>query len=167
MWTGTITLRNDARSLPDGLQTANLDIDGCNHFTALPENLRARRAIIRNCRAFEWLPSSAWFEELVLDGCPWLATLPEAWSLASLTIRDCPRLTTLPAGLSVSVLHAQRSPLRTLPDDLRVARELDLSGSLIGALPSGFRCQRVVLRQCRELRELPENLDVDELDLSG
>lgn len=74
----------------------------------------------------------------------------------------------LPEGLQAYELIAGSTPLRSLPDSLRVKTRLHLGGcEQLQSLPEGLTVGSLVLSGCTALRELPEGLDVWFLDLTG
>ena len=103
---------------------------------------------------------------LRLANSPALARLPDRLSAASIDISDCPQLAALPAGLRCQELTANRTPIETLPDDLRVTWALRAAScQRLRRLPA-LRLDTLVLRGCGRLERLPPGLIVRRLDLA-
>ncbi len=114
------------------------------------------------------LPDGLRADSLDLSSCGELRTLPAGLRLRCLRLNDCRSLRELPPDLQCEVLEIHNSALRTLPADLRVTYRLDLSGSAaLESLPAGLAVGTLVLRDCRSLQALPEDLNVFFLDIGG
>lgn len=114
------------------------------------------------------LPAGLSAPALELRGCLQLSALPAGLRVRRLDVSGCSALQALPAGLQCYELNASNTPLRELPDDLRVEGRLDLSDCTgLERLPAGLRVGSLILRGCTSLRALPEGLAVSFLDLAG
>jgi hypothetical protein len=119
-------------------------------------------------RGLTELPPGLSARSLDLSGCTALRRLPGDLRVRRLDLSGCTALRELPPGLSCYELALCNTPIRLLPDDLRVEYRLDLSGCAeLEALPDGLQVGSLVLRDCAGLTALPEGLDVCFLDLSG
>lgn len=94
-------------------------------------------------------------------------TLPENLTVKRLVINNCDWLTSLPVGLKCYELSLRNTSIKTLPDDIQVQYQLDLSGCAeLESLPDGLKVGSLILNGCTALKALPENLDVYFLDLT-
>jgi hypothetical protein len=95
-------------------------------------------------------------------------TLPENLTVRRLVLDDCLWLDSLPHGLMCYELSLRNTSIRTLPDDLKIHYQLDLSGCMhLQRLPHGLTVGSLILRDCGALNTLPEALDVYFLDLTN
>src|SRR5687768_7355253 len=74
----------------------------------------------------------------------------------------------LPRRLKCYELKLARTPIRSLPNCLKVESRIDLTGcDRLESLPADLTTGTLVLRACTALTALPERLDVWFLDLTG
>jgi hypothetical protein len=133
---------------PAGLQVSGPLRLADSTVRALPAGLRAPVLDLSNCRS--------------------LTELPPGLEVRRLNLRGCASLQALPAELRCYELDASHTPLRALPDDLRVESRLCLEDCVaLERLPENLTVGSLVLRGCVSLRSLPEGLDVYFLDLAG
>jgi hypothetical protein len=97
-----------------------------------------------------------------------LSQLPAGLQVdGELWLQDSP-IKGLPSGLTCFELYADRTPLKYLPDDLRVMNKIILNEcTSLEALPAGLETGRLDLRGCHALSALPEDLDIFFLDIAG
>jgi hypothetical protein len=114
------------------------------------------------------LPAGLSVTSLDLTGCAGLRRLPDDLQARRLVLSGCTSLYALPAGLRCYELVLRHTPIRALPEGVRVAFSLDLTGcTRLERLPAGLKVGSLVLRGCTGLAALPDGLDVCFLDVSG
>jgi hypothetical protein len=105
---------------------------------------------------------------LDMTGNDTLRRLPSGLRVRTLILNECSALEALPEGLQCYELEARYSGLRTLADDINVVFKIDLEGcERLEILPAGLKTGTLIVRDCINLRGLPERLDVYFLDISG
>ena len=141
-------------------RSSRLDLSGSQDLVELPAGLRVQHLFLRDCTG--------------------LTRLPEGLEVRVLSLAGCTGITELPAGLTCDQLNLQRTPVRALPADLKVAYRLDLTDCReLTELPAGLRVGlpgfrpgtptggSLILRGCTALEFLPDGLDVCHLDVGG
>ncbi len=169
LWTDRLKFENENHLfvLPPELKVPTLVIDNCPNFESLPEGLFADNVRIRNCEKFSRVPKNIWVKHLSIEGCPSLTKLPEGLRLVEVTILGCLNLTCLTERFYCTRLRMPGSQLRTIPADIAVEDTLDLEESdQMTHLPS-LHLRRLSLRRCANLLQLPDELEVETLDISG
>ncbi len=191
---GHLSLANQERlqTLPRGLSVTSLDLSGCTALRQLPPDLRVKRLNLDGCTALERLPDGLRVYELILrhtrleslpdglrvdytldlSGCTALERLPERLKVGSLVLRGCTSLEALPEGLDVCFLdlsgciRLMRWPAR---GTLRFGRLVARGCTGLASLPDWLtRVCQLDLRDCANLSELPERLEVTSwLDIAG
>lgn len=95
-------------------------------------------------------------------------TFPPGLTVTHLTLDNCDPLPDLPPGLQCYEFELRNTPIKALPDDIRITFRLDLTGcTQLIRLPTGLKVGSLILSSCTALRALPEGLDVYFLDISG
>jgi hypothetical protein len=179
-------------SLPEGLTVGTLELSGCTGLRRLPRGLRVRRLdlsggwnpepLLPGLRCYELdlkntavitVPPDLGVEyRLDLEGCTGLRSLPEGLTVGSLILRGCLSLEALPEGLDVYFLDISgctgisQWPRR---GSLQVGRLTARGCAQLRLLPRWMtRLAQLDLRDCRNLRELPEGLVVTSwVDIAG
>lgn len=136
-----------------GRAPKNLTVTGVLKFAyntklaKIPAGLRAKTLDLTGCTLLEEIPSDLKVNKLVLTGC-------SLWFL--------------PSGLKCLMLEMRKTPLISVPEDLRVQWLLDLQdNSKLRHLPSTLEVGTLNLRNCSSLERLPDDLTVSYLDISG
>ena len=155
--------------LPNNLHVRELQLDSCGDLRALPRGLVCERLHIAHS-ALTWLPSDLQASYMLsLHDCYYLRALPHRLKTRRLTLHRCQRITRLPPAMQVtnSLCVTQCESLEYLPSQLKL-QILDISGSTkIIALPSDLEVsRRISARGCTRLELVPP-LSTDELDLQG
>jgi hypothetical protein len=154
--------------LPPSVKLRNVHFGGCWELTALPAGLRCDALCLEGSGIRSLPPGLRLSYELDLHNCTQLTELPAGLRVHRLDLRGCTALTALPDGLHCHELLLGGTPLRSLPNDLRVEGVLDLSDcTALRSLPVGLRVPSLVLRGCTGLTALPQGLDTIDLDLQG
>ncbi len=138
------------------------------HAGRAPEGLQVTGPLRLAGSDVRSVPAGLCAPVLDLSGCLQLAELPPGLRVRRLDVSGCGALQALPSGLHCYELNASNTPLRVLPEDLRVEGRLDLSDcAALQRLPAGLKVGTLILRGCTGLRALPEGLTVSFLDLAG
>ncbi|MFA8019618.1 DUF6745 domain-containing protein [Bremerella cremea] len=116
----------ELHSLPAGLSTGSLFLQGCNSLTRLPEDLDVWFLDMSGCWAFQGWPKHAniWAGNLNIRGCTALQNLPAYLGpLASLNVRDCSNLETLPDNLKITgwidIAQSGLANVKSIPESLK------------------------------------------------
>ena len=97
-----------------------------------------------------------------------LTSLPSGLQVRNLTLDNCSALTELPASLQCYQLKAANTPLKSLPVDIQVTYQINLSNcTQLESLPTGLKTGGLNLHNCSALKTLPENFDVFFLTISA
>jgi hypothetical protein len=155
--------------LPSNLHVRELQLESCGDLRALPRGLVCERLRISHS-ALTWLPDDLQVSHsLSLYDCYYLRTLPYRLKTRRLTLHRCRRLTRLPPAVRVtdSLTATECESLEYLPSQLKL-QSLDVSGSAkIVALPADLEvARRISARGCIHLEMVPP-LTTDMLDLQG
>lgn len=117
----------DLTSLPENLCVGTLNVSGCTKLAALPEGLQVDFLDISDCVSLTYFPKDARLGvgRLVAKNAVWMKSLPAyITKVAQLDLTGCTNLT-----------H--------LPDDLEVGSWLDLTGTVVTALPDSLKNVRL------------------------
>jgi hypothetical protein len=191
---GKLSFAGDATltHLPEDLTVATLDLSNCPNLRALPRGLKVRRLdlsgswnpqrLLAGLRCYELdlkgTAITALPEDVVVDyridleGCTALTSLPADLKVGSLILRNCISLEELPEGLDVYFLDISgctaisRWPGR---GSVQVGRLTARGCAQMRTLPAWLsRLAQLDLRDCTNLRELPEGLVVTSwIDVAG
>jgi hypothetical protein len=158
----------EVKALPPGLHCDQLNLSG-TAIGSLPGDLDVAQFLdLHDCKRLARLPSRLTVHRLDLRGCRALTALPGRLRVGYLDLSGCSALQSLPRGLSCLELDLEGTHLRTLPADLQVKDRLNLRDcQQLLELPADLRVRILVLRGCTSLRSLPEGLDVFDLDMQG
>lgn len=104
-------------------------------------------------------------ERLSFAGEAGLRGLPERLTVRSLDLSECRNLVALPAGLRCGELILRRTNIEQLPSDLSVQFRVDAQECRQLRTVPPLRVDRLILRGCTALEELPVGLVVRQLDL--
>ena len=156
------------KTLPAGVRCDQLNLRG-TAIRSLPKDLHVTELLdLQDCKRLTRLPAALRVNRLDLRNCQALSVLPANLHVGHLDLRGCPALSALPRGLSCLDLDLEGAPLRALPADIRVKNRLNLRDCReLQELPANLRAQILVLRGCTALRTLPPGLDVFDLDIQG
>lgn len=191
---GSLSFKDDAEltTLPDGLTVGALDLSGCTNLRRFPAGFRVRRLDLSGCwnpehllpglncyeldvknSAITSLPSNLRVEYRIdLEGCTALRSLPEGLKVGSLILRGCISLEALPDGLDVYFLDISGcTGIASWPrrGSIQVGRLTARGCAQLRSLPPWMsRLAQLDLRDCTNLRELPEGLVVTSwVDVAG
>jgi hypothetical protein len=142
---------------------------GGTAIRSLPKDLNVTELLdLHDCKRLTRLPAGLRVNRLVLRSCRALTVLPGSLRVGHLDLRGCSALSLLPRGLSCLDLDLEGTRLRSLPPDIRVKNRLNLRDCRdLQELPPNLRLHILVLRGCTGLRTLPVGLDVFDLDIQG
>jgi hypothetical protein len=97
-----------------------------------------------------------------------ITELPDNLTVTRLTVRGCKNLRHLPHGLKAFAIDASESGIVSVPDDIQVANELNLTScTQLTRLPDNLHVGTLTLMGCTALITLPKSLRVDFLDISN
>lgn len=157
-----------AGQAPAHMMTDNLVFENVNEPLTLPEGLTLQSLVLRNCPGLTRLPSGLLVGSLELSDCDELTDFPEDFWATRLLLRGCRRLQRPQSWLHVGAMRMERSHVVEFAGGLSVSdgvmecldcRELE-------RLPVR-RMRNLSLHGCSGLRQLPDRLEVDRLDLTG
>jgi hypothetical protein len=94
-----------------------------------------------------------------------LSSLPERLTVRALDLSECRNLAALPVGLRCGELILRRTNIERLPPDLIVQIRIDAQECRQLKTVPPLRVERLILRSCTALEELPVGLVVRHLDL--
>lgn len=136
---------------------------------AAPAGLRvAGHLRLAGDRGLRSLPAGLSAPSIDLSGCVQLEELPAGLATRRLDLSGCAALRGLPSGLRCYDLDLGHTPIRSLPADLRVENRLNLEDcTRLEQLPADLRVGTLILSGCTGLNALPEGLQVYFLDISG
>jgi hypothetical protein len=155
--------------LPNHLHVRGLNLYSCGDLRALPKRLTCEHLSISHS-GLTWLPKDLQVSHsLSLYDCYYLKTLPYGLKTRQIALHLCHHITRLPEAIQVtdSLAVTECENLEYLPSQLRL-RTLDVSGSpKIVALPSDLKVsKKISAKGCIHLEEVPP-LSTDVLDLQG
>jgi hypothetical protein len=158
----------ELKTLPAGIHCDQVNLGG-TAIRSLPKDLNVTELLdLHDCKRLTRLPAGLRVNRLDLRGCRALCVLPRSLRVGHLDLRGCSALASLPRGLSCLDLDLEGTHLRSLPPDIRVKNRLNLRDCReLQELPPNLRLQILVLRGCTGLRTLPVGLDVFDLDIQG
>ena len=104
---------------------------------------------------------------LRLAGSPDLRRLPETLYCDSLDVAGCPLLELLPRRLNCRSVAMRAIPAERLPSRHWRVAEVDLRRCFRLRAIEPFACHRLLMRDCRSLKELPEGIEAHWVDLGN
>jgi hypothetical protein len=183
---------SELANLPDRLAVGTLELSGCTGLRRLPPGLRVRRLDLSgtwnpehllpglSCyeldlknTAVTTLPTDLSVEYRIdLEGCTGLRSLPEGLTVGSLVLRGCLSLEALPEGLDAYFLDISGcTAISQWPrrGSIQVGRLTARGCAQLQSLPRWMtRLAQLDLRDCRNLRALPEGLVITSwVDVAG
>ncbi len=157
-------------ALPERIQMEALELAYLSPTTRLPQQIEVQDLTINYCPLAHLPTHVTVARNLNLEGCPQISELWPGLRLMSLKINECSGLTRLPDDLEVSHKFEARecTGLQALPIGLRKLLLVDVTGcALLSTLPPELDVYRLIARNCRNLRALPEKLHAVIVDISG
>jgi hypothetical protein len=156
----------DQKALPAGIRCDQVNLAG-TAIRALPGDLHVADLLdLHDCKQLARLPAGLRVQRLDLHGCRTLSALPANLHVGFLDLRGCSSLHALPRGLSCLELDLEGMHLHALPADIQVKNRLNLRDCRkLEELPANLRVRILVLDGCTGLRALPKGLDVFDLDI--
>ncbi len=158
----------ELKTLPAGIHCDQVNLSG-TALRSLPKDLHVTELLdLHDCKRLTRLPTGLRVQRIDLRGCQALCVLPHSLRVGHLDLRGCSALSALPSRLSCLDLDLEGTHLRSLPTDIRVKNRLNLRDCReLQELPPNLRLQILVLRGCTGLRTLPVGLEVFDLDIQG
>ena len=132
---------------------------------------------LRHCNGIEYLPDGLACGSLLVEHCDKLKRLPSGMHIhGDVSVSACPQLTTTGPGSRIGGNMSFMSRrgrdndivnLRSLGHVTTVGGTLDLSGcGKLEGLPLGLSAQVLILRGCRRIAHLPDDLNVGTLEIA-
>jgi hypothetical protein len=159
--------RDAALPLPEGFKASSLTIGDGKKPIWLPEKLSVFSLNLRNCSCSVYIPDSIDSGTIHIENCPGLERLPRISGTSWVRISKCPNLRKFSRYFYAYELEIEDCAIDGLSDNVRVRDRLVLRNlPNLERIPS-MEIQSLTVSNCPKLKYLPDNLEVEELDLSG
>ncbi|MBO7244268.1 MAG: hypothetical protein J6V53_03190 [Alphaproteobacteria bacterium] len=146
-----------------GLKTNVLTLFNCSNALNIPSNLQITDRLTIEGENLTILPPNINTKELIVSA-PSLRFIPNTLNVDSLSIINT-NIEKLPP-LKLNYLNAKGSKIKDLRN-IQVNEFLDLSSTPIQFLSKTLNVSFLILKNCQNLKQLPENLTIQGLDISN